>query len=264
MQHQQLIQDTITDFNKRESSIRIMSKTLDGKKLWFKRHSNRNFSIGRVAHRLGSFLVLHSFLKATPLYKADQALSREVAKLKKFQECGFNTPELIYTSNDVMVLSDAGDTLEQTLSSLRKTDPEKYDELLCQWVHEFGKIHKTQLCHGRPHLRDTTFHNDKWTFLDFEEHPEEVMPIEVAQARDLLLIFHGLSRKMLNKDNFDIAMQEYRKNAPEEVLNAMRKILKDIGFVIAIAKFLDRLNAGKDIKQFVLATNFLKQNLELN
>ena len=257
------VEQAIEDINNETWPNRVHVKLIDGEKFWFKVYSFRNYPFGRVAHRLFSFIVRQPFLKATKLNSPTTCLQRELKKAQDFRDAGFLTPQIMAVKHNIVAMKDAGTAFQEYLAPVAAKDADLYDKLLCEWAGQYGKLHAKGLCHGRPHLRDIIFQNNQWIFLDFEEQPEDVMPLATAQARDLLLIFHVLSRKIRVESNLEKALLAYSKHAPREVLIALHKILQDIEPIIKLAKFLSKLHSGSDIKRFISATDFLKQNLEI-
>lgn len=240
---------------------RIQSVVFENRKYWIKRYSVERTAIGRFGHKLLSFIVREPIFKPSPLYTPQQALDAEVAKLQSFSNAGFSTVELVGTDGQAFVTKDAGLDLENTIRQDAEGNLSK-DEILCQWAALFGRIHTAGLCHGRPHIRDSIYVNGDWVLLDFEEHPETVMPLETAQARDLILVFMQLVKTINNTSKLDQAMDRYKEQAPAIVVSEARKIIKDAKPFISLLAFLVRVAPHKDTKRLLLATRFLQQNLE--
>ena len=115
-------------------------------------------------------------------------IEREAAKMQEFSSAGFLVPQILYRSERGLVLSDAGETVEKRLRRLGGSRLHAARSLLVNCAAEVGKVHMLGLYHGRPHPRDMFVCGDRIGFLDFEEDPAAVMPLPVAQARDIFLL----------------------------------------------------------------------------
>lgn len=249
-------------FSSSSNQPRVHKHSIDDQVFWFKLFNWRNITLGRVFHRGITPLLRKPYLKAAPLYISDKALQKECEKAKVFQEAGLQTPEIVLTYRNFMITKDAGPTLVSELIKMREKDQfVEHDQLLCEWAAQIGKIHAAGLSHGRPETRDTIFKDGKWIFFDFEEFPEEVMPLKFAQARDLFLIFHILSRDMHDKSKLDDAMSAYRKFGPDEAYDALRSALEDVKFINSLIFKIPPKIRGRDLRQSIGSIEFLARHM---
>ena len=240
---------------------RVHAVEFEGKKYWLKRYGTERPPVARFGHKLLAFIMRKPIFRASPIYSPQKALEAEIAKLKAFENAGFPSIELIGVEGLVFVTKHAGKDLERTIA-VNKSDTETNDEIMCQWAGLFGRIHMAGLCHGRPHLRDSIYNDGSWVLMDFEEHPEAVMPLATAQARDLVLLFMQLVKSINDIDKLDEAMKRYKENAPVAVLEEAAKVIRDIQPFISLLDLTVRIVPRKDTKRLSLATRFLQQNLE--
>lgn len=249
-------------FSSSSNQPRVHQHLIDDQVFWVKQFNWRNVTFGRVFHRGITPLLRKQYLKAAPIYISDKALLKECEKAKIFQEAGLLTPEIVLTHRNFMVTKDAGSTLVSELVKMREESQfDKHDQLLCEWAAQIGKIHAAGLCHGRPETRDTIYQDGNWIFFDFEEFPEEVMPLQFAQARDLFLIFHILSRDMHEKSNLDAAMSAYREYGPADAYDALRSALEDVKFVNSLIFKIPPKIRGRDLRQSIGSIEFLAQHM---
>ena len=244
------------------ANVRVAFQMVGGDKIWFKRYDLNVRNWAQRLHSLFSRVFNNPIFYASSPMSPQEALKHEVGKIEQFGAKGFNVPKVLYEGEIVLAISDLGDNLEIVFKKNSEQDRDYCDKLLCLWAGEIGKLHAAGLCHGRPHPRDVTYTNENWAFLDFEENPESVMPMEYAQARDFFLLFHQLVKLMGNKKILDEALKMYKKNAPAEVLVVAQKSLRDLGWVIKLAGLLVKISKRNDLERFLLASHFLKQNLE--
>lgn len=244
-----------------DSSLRIGLVKAGRKSYWIKNYHAENVSWGRWGHAAVSVLIPSPVFKASPILKPAEAKQYELGKLRAFQAAGFNTPEVIHEGKLHFVMTDEGDTLNRTLIDIEAKDPVRHDKLLCGWIGEIGKLHASGLCHGRPHVKDIIYKRGKWVHLDFEEAPETVMPLETAQARDLILVFHQMVRRMRKQENLHTALDMYRTAVPDKNIKAARESLDSLVPLAKFAELICRIKQWKDIYQFSQAIRFLKENL---
>ena len=244
-----------------DSNLRIGLVKAGRKSYWIKNYHAENVSWGRWGHAAVSVLIPSPVFKASPILGPAEAKQYELDKLRAFQAAGFDTPTIVHEGRLHFVMSDEGPTLNRTLIEIENSDPARHDKLLCGWIEEIGRVHASGLCHGRPHVKDIIYKRGKWVHLDFEEAPETVMPLETAQARDLILVFHQMVRRMKNSENLHTALEMYRTEVPEKNIAAARESLDSLVPLAKFAELICRIKQWKDIYQFSQAIRFLKENL---
>ncbi len=154
-----------------------------------------------------------------------RAWPSEKRKAQAFLAAGFEVPRIVYGEGPVLVLSDVAPIIQDRLKCLRKENAQEHDELLIHCAHALGKAHAKGLCHGRPHPRDFFQKNGVAGFLDFEEEPEAVMPLAVAQARDVWLLFFQITAQARFSKTPHRALAAYRAAAPADVVPELHRIV---------------------------------------
>ncbi len=213
------------------------------------------------------FKKLHSYLlfpEALAFLRPSQPLSpthlieREIRKNRAFALAGFPVPEIARQDKKFFITKDISPTLDSLLKVSPLADPARHDRLLIACAEALGKVHQAGLCHGRPHPRDMFVRNEQIGFFDFEEEPEAVMPLAMAQARDVWLLFLQICYRAKTHQTCDRAFEAYSMNAPHNTLQELENIIR---FSAKPLLFLQRFKSflGKDLKRFIVVTTFLER-----
>lgn len=192
-----------------QASLRVSRASVDGRLVWIKRYDVERMPLAKRLHSLVSPL-LPVFLRSSPTTGSAEAIAREMRKLASFRAAGFAVPDVVFSNQSVLVLSDVGEVVQKTLVDSVATNPAMHDDLLVDVARALGEAHRAGLCHGRPHPRDMFLRDGGIGFLDFEEEPEAVMPLPMAQARDAWLLFLQISPRAALPDTQARALAAYR------------------------------------------------------
>lgn len=259
--HVELNQEDVGLFLKALSSSdeRVQSTELSTGKIWIKRQGTENARWWISIQAFLSRLVPYKFMRPSPILDAAGMAKRELDKIDLLSSKGFPVPQVVYTSSTAFALRDIGKTIATMLSELRHKNHIEHDALLVKCANDLGLLHAAGLCHGRPHMRDFFLENDRIGFMDFEEEPELVMPLEVAQARDLWLLFLPLSLTSIDKDKtLQNAYAQWEKNAPQLAKAELKKMIDILSRFLPLVRLIGRVRMGSDLRRFILATEFLK------
>lgn len=245
-----------------EPRARVSRAVIDGNTLWIKRYDVEPTPLAKFAHAALSPL-LPRYMRASPKVDRKGFINRELRKMSAFRAAGFAVTDLVFCNDRVLVLSDAAQIVQQRLAQLRGTDAAAHDRLLVGAADALGMVHAAGLCHGRPHPRDM-FSNGSghWGFIDFEEEPEAVMPLALAQARDVWLLFLQISSQALKPETQALAFAAYRGVAPEGVIEPLRRVVRFFSVVTWPLRLLPVSILGKDARNMLKATAFLKAALD--
>jgi tRNA A-37 threonylcarbamoyl transferase component Bud32 len=242
-----------------ESDVRVQCLDLPHRRLWIKRQGNKSLPIfvsfqGVVAKILGL-----PFLRPSPQLEAEVMQAREMNRMRSFAEAGFPVPTVVYASATATVMVDVGPTIADRLRSARG-DTAVHDALLIKGAEALGRLHAVGLCHGRPHVRDFFLAAEDVGFMDFEEDPTLVMPLEIAQARDVLLYFLVVASRALSPAaTCPAALDAWLGNAPVAARRELRALVAVAGRILPLARLIGRLHMGSDLRRFIMATEFLMQ-----
>jgi tRNA A-37 threonylcarbamoyl transferase component Bud32 len=239
-------------------SNRIQRVPLSKRTVWIKRYGTEGRSRWLSLQASLSRLIPLDFLRPSAYLPPRQMAAREIRRIGQFSQKGFATPTVLYASKGSLVLSDVGTTVQMRLNELRERDPAAHDDLLVRCAAELGRLHASGLSHGRPYPRDMFFSGDSLGFMDFEEEPDTVMPLAVAQARDIWLLFLQIATSArLGLKTSDRAYEAWSRQAPAQAIVELRRMTRFLGGFLSIARLIGRVHMGSDLQRFIIATSYL-------
>jgi len=241
---------------------RVVRGVICGQTVWVKRYDRGLPPLGKVIHEAISPFLWPAVLKASPHRNARELAEREARKIAAFRAAGLNVPQVFYRKGSFIVLSHEGVSLESVLSDLRTRDPVAHDRLLAGCVDLLARVHNAGLCHGRPHKRDIVVEGDTWSFVDFEEEPEAVMPLGAAQARDVWLLFLRIAHSALDGDTPRRAFTAYRRSASEAVLEELRTLVRIFRPLLPVLRVILRVRPGGDLDSVRIVTELIDRELD--
>lgn len=237
---------------------RVQAVSLGCGTVWIKRHGDKGRRMIVTLQKAVACLLRLPFMRPSPVETAEGMVERDLRRIASYSKAGVPTAEVIYSSGRAIVLSDIAPTVHNRLRYLRDTDPAAHDQLLVFCCAELGRLHAAGLCHGRPYPRDMFIRDERLGFIDFEEEPEAVMPMQTAQARDLWLLFLQLSERAADrKTTQDRAFGAWAAAAPKATIAELREITRSMGRFLWLARLIGRIHMGRDLRQFILATTYL-------
>lgn len=239
---------------------RVSSAIVDGRTVWIKRLGAGRGSLGKWMHAALRPLAPRDFLRSSPRLDGPGRADREMRKTAAFRAAGFPAVDVLYRRGDLLVLSNAGTIVTSALAGFREVDPARHDALLVACAEALGRAHAAGLCHGRPHPRDMFIDGDEIGFLDFEEEPEAVMPLDAAQARDVWLLFHQIASRAIAPDTSARALAAYRRAAPAQAVAQLRSLVRFFGAFLPMMRAAGSL-AGRDGQRLLAGTSFLQSAL---
>ena len=241
---------------------RISSAVIGDHRVWIKRYDAERRPLPKRLHSLISPSLPYPFLRSPKDVGEAGMADREEQKMNAFRQAGFQVPMIVYRQGPVMVLSDVAPIIQDRLDQLHRTDPQRHDALLIHCARALGEAHAAGLCHGRPHPRDFFEKNGVAGFLDFEEEPETVMPLAVAQARDVWLLFFQVTAQACLAETPQQAFVSYRAIAPSAVIPELNRIIGFFRFTIAPLRLFRRIFLGGDGERLLRAMEFFDANLD--
>ena len=208
---------------------RIISFSLSGKTYWIKRKlSNRR--------------------KAWIKYSAEKEFLYEAARITIAARVH---PELVphieVLTPDYIVTADSGPDL---CYWMKTPDLDKDEKLRILELTGAGlaTLHKSDIIHGRPALRDITCKNENITFLDWQSRLY-FKDISKQKIQDVLMLLHGLYRENYTEEALYAGALEkgYKNAAGEETWEETSQLLKKYRLIGQAAKKLNRFH-WKDIE----------------
>lgn len=186
---------------------RVLSFTYEGKLYWIK----RKLSNGR------NQLVKYSVEKEFYYEIARMAIARDV--------CPSAVPVLALLTPFYMVTEDGGTDLGELL---RSDLPEEEKEILISRAAKtLATLHKGDVVHGRPALRDITINEEKVSFLDWENRLYS-KKLSEQKAIDFLLFLHTICRENFAEEasRVKVAISSYNEEAGTDTFENAKAYLQ--------------------------------------
>lgn len=241
------------------SKGRVQQLTLSAGSVWIKRQGCERPAWWVGLQSLFAAALPYKFLRPSPILAPCLMSAREKRRMTEFGNRGFPVPDIIYQSDTAIVLSDVGPTVQRILKTKRMSGDPGHDTLLIECAAAIGDLHAAGLCHGRPHVRDFFLCKGRIGFMDFEEEPEAVMPLETAQARDLWLLFLPLvTLSQRGQITLDAAYEAWVSRAPKATIAELQRLVGVLSRFLPLARLIGRVQMGSDLQRFIVATDYLK------
>lgn len=239
-------------------SKRVERVALSSRQVWIKRYGTEKPPAWRHLQTALSRIIPVAFLRPSAYLSPREMAERETQRIGVFKEKGIAVPDVLYASDGAIVLADAGITVQRRLAQLKESDPIAHDDLMVACAAELGRLHARGLCHGRPYPRDMFFVGNRLGFMDFEEDPQTVMPLEVAQARDIWLLFLQIATgARLGLETQNRAYEAWSAQAPAAARAELQRMIRFLGGFLFLARLIGRVHMGSDLQRFIVATSFL-------
>lgn len=250
----------IEDYIKRHPDFQIAKLDYHQESIWLKRRSPSKATGWHKLLSVLTALIPIPVFRPTVIHDAQDTLVNQAQRLQLFAARQLAVPEVLIITPNYMVTRDVGDDLKSCLDKEEREEVRTY--LLDQAMEAIIAMHAVKLCHGRPFLRDMTYHEGKVFFLDLEENPLSVMSLAEAQARDVWLFLNSVATYCA-KDSFILShlFERYKQSASPETLKALKKmvfLLKPLRF---FAEHLLALVRSRDLNRAVKANKALEHCL---
>ncbi|MCX8996178.1 serine/threonine protein phosphatase [Rhizobiaceae bacterium BDR2-2] len=246
-----------------DTGRRVQRVELSRRTVWIKRYGTEGANLWQKLYApLARFLPV-AFRLAPRRSPADM-IRQEESRIMCFAGKGFRVPQVLFRSGSALVLSDTSPSVENRLRALKDERPREHEDLLVSCAATLGRLHGAGLCHGRPHPRDMTIVDGEIGFIDFEEQPEAVMPLAVAQARDLWVLFFQLStRAGEGERTLRRAYAAWSEAAPAAAGSELRALIGSAARFLPLARLIGRVRMGSDLRRFIVATGYLEKAVGL-
>ena len=243
---------------KSEPRDRIQAFDIEGTKIWVKHLDVGNVSRAKQLHGWFSKRIIPAPLKSSLVVSPEKTAEREKRKYAAFKKAKIPVPDVLWSNGATIILSDVSPIVDDNIILAVKTgDLEQIDQLLIKFAGALGIAHKAGLCHGRPHVRDAFIYKGQIGFLDFEEEPEAVMPLETAQARDFWLAMLQICSHTSNRQTQQAAFDAWFKNAPDKSVKQLLRLNNFFRGIQRVAEYVPEKWRGNDLKRGIAATDFL-------
>ena len=216
---------------------RVLSFTFDDETFWIKRKMGN----GR---------------RAAVKYSAEREFYYEIARMTIAAK---NTPELVapieVLTPTYMVTKDGGPTLKLILDSDISEDEK--EKILEGAGAALAKLHRADIVHGRPALRDICFRDGKYTFLDWENRLFS-KKLNRQKAIDLLLLLQGLCRENYEKEKCRLKALDkgYTASGGKDIRREAIRFLNNTSFLGKLTRKLQPFHL-KDVDAVRKAAEYL-------
>ena len=213
------IQNMAEQIIREHPKSRVLNFTLGGKKYWIKRKMGN----GR---------------KQWAKYSIEKEFYYELARMRIAGEFHPELiPRLALLTSDYMVTEDGGPTLKNMLDS--SIPEEEKLEILKKAGAALASLHQDGIIHGRPALRDITYRDGKFTFLDWENRLY-TKDRDEQKAIDFLIFLHSVCREDYASEKKRVAalIEGYKENGGEETVIAARDFLNRHSLIGKITRLL--------------------------
>ncbi|QEY25612.1 BUD32 family EKC/KEOPS complex subunit [Neisseria zalophi] len=221
---------------------RIFPFKFQGKRFWLKQPEHTH-GISRL-------------LKPHP----KQSFLGEIERLRCFSIKNAPIPKLILFNNNFFILEDGGKTIDNLLAA-NTNNPEFKKILLSDSIKALNNLHKANLIHGRPAIRDMTWDNHHVLFIDFEVCPKR-QNLQSQKARDMAIFFHGLCRKkFISDDEIKYAITQYQNICDPQLWQVFIQLLTKYQFAYHILRPFKSILGTDLIAVYRLFDIFLTEKL---
>lgn len=223
----------------------------ENQEYWVKKRPYAKHSIWHNIQKILSYLIPFDLLKPTVSFGGKDSLKAESDKLIQAKTLGLMVPDVKLITDEYLVTVSCGQVLTTLLS---QENINSNLNLIHQAFLTLSQFHDKDMTHGRPMIKDMLFDGNNIFLIDFEEFPEQVMSIDKAKARDILLFL--MSVGMYIDSTFYPQLESYAKKHPDVML-ILSQWMGYLRIISGAGKRIVILNRGKDVVKFMVVIDFL-------
>lgn len=174
-----------------KSDVRIFSFEYEGKRYWLKQTEKLSF--------------IWRLLKSNP----EETLKREITRLQDLNTKSAPVPKLILFGDNFFVTENMGESANHLVEN-GNLSIERRNQVLLDCAKALADLHKQNIAHGRPALRDMIWQEGKVAFVDFECMSAS-RDIGWHKVRDGLVFIHSLGRTAdISDEQIALTISHYR------------------------------------------------------
>tara|TARA_R110000868_G_scaffold25196_1_gene98370 strand:+ start:54254 stop:55084 length:831 start_codon:yes stop_codon:yes gene_type:complete len=175
---------------------RVFPLRWSDRRIWIKQAVPPKAKGWHRLQRLAATLTGVALLRPTVSPGGEKGLFNEAKALCRFKRAGILVPDLVAETDHWIATGDNGAILQTVIEDAVKAgDENRIAQLVGMAGLALASLHKAGFAHGAPLLRNMTIRDDEMIgFIDFEEDPQDLMPLPDAQARDVLLFLFSIQR----------------------------------------------------------------------
>jgi len=202
-------------------------------------------------------------LASLRLVNGQARLEHEAERLRHLAAAGESVPRVPALAPDCLVLEHVGETLEQSLFPLNRS------EILSRLIaatDDLARFHAAGHWHGGSQVKNMTLRNGRLFRIDFEEDLGKHLPLPVTQAYDLVLLVNSSTLLCDLDEQASTALatdmfKRYLATRPDPALRAtLARALPALGFVCKLFSPL-RNRRGRSLKRIFILHDALSTAL---
>ncbi|MDI1352907.1 MAG: hypothetical protein PSV35_09130 [bacterium] len=233
----------------------------EGISVWIKRRPMSKKTFWHHLLNIVTYLIPVSIFYPTVVSDNGNGLIEEAERLRLFAANDIPVPQVLAVTKDYLATKDVGMSLQKCLEMSDNSEQKLL--LIEKAMYALINLHQKNLCHGRPALRDMTYHEGTVNLIDLEENPLVVMNIAQAQARDLWLFFNSVARYYKNDLSILLKLfQIYLNVSSAETLSYLKQMVHILKPVRFIAEHGLSFVKSRDLHCAILANKALEQSLK--
>ncbi|CAM3903949.1 hypothetical protein VA7868_03229 [Vibrio aerogenes CECT 7868] len=240
-----------------ESEPGVKKLIVDGNTYWLKIHGENKSTVIRKLSSVISRISLFSLFHTQSVIDSLERFEHEKAMLHYLKQQNFRVPDIDLEGPGYFVTHDEGIPLNQ-LDNTRVSQT-----LLNKVFLTFAQLHKKNIAHGRPALRDIIINDHNIpTLIDFEESMMDANP--TLQARDIYILLMELYRREdINIQQKVNALLIWKSEVSDENWESLLKINKLIKRICILPKFVLLFKKKNKLSKQLLETVALFEHPDL-
>jgi tRNA A-37 threonylcarbamoyl transferase component Bud32 len=220
-----------------EQFERVAVVNHNGTKAWRKQYTAQGRHLRMAALRwLARVFGADALLAPQPL-SPEEACATEQAMIQRLQQHDVLVPKILESGQTHVVLSDVG-----TIFSIECKQAQSSQErlaLLEKGFDALDQLHTRGAYVSQAFARNMTILDGRIGFIDMEEDPLKVMPLEAAQARDILLFVHSTARYMKDaKEQYQALLKHRISNLPSPIKRQVAKVAAILKYILPFVRLL--------------------------
>jgi tRNA A-37 threonylcarbamoyl transferase component Bud32 len=239
-------------------SDRLVPLNNDEQLMWLKKSAPGHAKYRYWLLDTVSSLLKLPLLRAVPKPGGAKSIAIEYKRLKTLAGKGILVPQVMAHDNDWLLLSDIGVTADSYFRR-NSADIDKRSEAIVAILSELARLHRKNEYLSQGFARNIIFQDGASKtigFIDFEDDPLDVLPLELAQARDFLLLafstsFYFAGHEQRYRAYINDHLQTYPSPYRHEIMRTIRKFRR-------IKELLARMRiAGGDYRKLASTVDIL-------
>ena len=175
---------------------------------------------------------------------AHSAFQAELDAYQQLKTADVPVPKVLAYGDSFIATADSGLSLHNML--LGEMEPQPIRIVAFRMAGEqLALMHKQQLSHGRPSIKDICWQDGHITFLDFERFSEKRHTAKGHMQDLVMMVFSAYSVSGRDCPEIDAMIKAYRENDPAGIWEMAAKWCAKKGWVDLVTKPIQWRGAGK-------------------